>query len=333
MFRPSPSDPAVELKRRLATIQAEGRTHIDPAASPYAMPNSHLENMRLNLQHYILQKILHGNYVAPLGGAQTKPEQGIQTGNWTSMVLGQFLDHQQVIAASAPRRILDVGCGTGRWAFEMARQFPQAEIIGLDIVEPDTPYTDHHPRPANYRFQLGNMMEIFPFSDKTFDVVHLRCLGTGIPAPRWKDLVQEVARLTAPGGWVESVEFGMPTNGGPAFTHLQQALAQLSGARGIDFACLRIIDSYMRQSSFPLDHIQSRVLDIPIGAHGKGIGLHMAWNVMLSMNALTDYVHQLGLFGQDAWKDLKAAVEAELYAGESQPTAPLYIAIGRRKDH
>lgn len=34
------------------------------------------------------------------------------------------------------RRRLDVDCGTGRWGADMARQFPNANVVGLDLVPP-----------------------------------------------------------------------------------------------------------------------------------------------------------------------------------------------------
>ncbi len=34
---------------------------------------------------------------------------------------------------TAPRRILEIGCGTGKNLVELARQFPQARIVGLDL--------------------------------------------------------------------------------------------------------------------------------------------------------------------------------------------------------
>ena len=32
-----------------------------------------------------------------------------------------------------PKRILDVGTGTGSWAIDIAEEFPDAEIIGNDL--------------------------------------------------------------------------------------------------------------------------------------------------------------------------------------------------------
>lgn len=33
-----------------------------------------------------------------------------------------------------PRKILDVGCGTGEWVMGMAEMFPDCEVIGTDIA-------------------------------------------------------------------------------------------------------------------------------------------------------------------------------------------------------
>lgn len=33
----------------------------------------------------------------------------------------------------SPRKVLDVGAGTGIWAIEFADQFPSTEVIGTDL--------------------------------------------------------------------------------------------------------------------------------------------------------------------------------------------------------
>ncbi len=63
----------------------DGRQHM--ADAPYMLPRDDQEINRLDFQHYRLRYALRSNYAAPIG---------------------------------RPRSILDVGCGTGRWALEMA---------------------------------------------------------------------------------------------------------------------------------------------------------------------------------------------------------------------
>jgi trans-aconitate methyltransferase len=34
-----------------------------------------------------------------------------------------------------PRRVLDLGCGNGSWVTDVARAFPSATVVGVDLVE------------------------------------------------------------------------------------------------------------------------------------------------------------------------------------------------------
>ena len=77
---------------------------------PYLFPSDLGEAQRLDFQHYMLRYTLKGNYAAPL---------------------------------KAPRDILDIGCGTGRWAMEMAQQFPGASVTGVDIAPPAVRWRPH----------------------------------------------------------------------------------------------------------------------------------------------------------------------------------------------
>ena len=50
---------------------------------------------------------------------------------------GAFAALEQALAAvpGEPRRVLDLGTGTGAAAFEAARRFPSAEVVGVDLAE------------------------------------------------------------------------------------------------------------------------------------------------------------------------------------------------------
>src|SRR5579883_1585691 len=101
-----------------AYLDEDGRRH--RADAPYLLPKDTKEISRLDYQHYIFRQILRGNTFAPVEDLLSQQSQ-----------------------------VLDVGCGTGRWGYEMAEEYPQTTVIGIDLEE--TPST--RPLPPNYRFQ------------------------------------------------------------------------------------------------------------------------------------------------------------------------------------
>ena len=78
-----------------------GRRYHSYKAGSYPLPNDEKELDRIDLKHHIMLLLCDGHlHVAPL--------------------------HK-------PRRVLDVGTGTGIWAIEMGEQYPDAEIHGIDL--------------------------------------------------------------------------------------------------------------------------------------------------------------------------------------------------------
>ena len=49
-------------------------------------------------------------------------------------------------------------------------------------------------------------MQGLPFPDASFDFVYIRFMYAVIPATMWATVMQEIFRITRPGGWVESLE-------------------------------------------------------------------------------------------------------------------------------
>ena len=99
-----------------------------------------------------------------------------------------------------PFSILDVGSGTGTWAVEMARTFPQAEVLGIDITSALLP-TDV---PKNLTFEIADAEEHLP--PKLFDFIHMRNLvGGGIRD--WEGLMGRVLKHLKPGGQLEYTDW------------------------------------------------------------------------------------------------------------------------------
>jgi ubiquinone/menaquinone biosynthesis C-methylase UbiE len=92
-----------------------------------------------------------------------------------------------------PARVLDVGTGTGAGALLLARRFPSAEIVGVDISQAMLEQARRNTPPAlkeRVRYEQGDASAL-AFGDGSFD---LAAHANMIP------FFGEVARVVAPGG-------------------------------------------------------------------------------------------------------------------------------------
>jgi ubiquinone/menaquinone biosynthesis C-methylase UbiE len=110
---------------------------------------------------------------------------------------GAFAALEQALAAvpGEPKRVLDLGTGTGAAAFEAARRFPSAEVVGVDMAEQMLAQARLKTPPelaGRVAFQAADA-ERLPFDDGLFDLV---LLANMIP------FFDELARIVAPGGHV-----------------------------------------------------------------------------------------------------------------------------------
>lgn len=267
---------------------------------PYALPADEAEVNRLDFQHYMLRFAFQGNYAAPL---------------------------------TNPASILDVGAGTGRWAMEMAQTFPTANVIGLDVKPPaiderGDARPDADPRPPNYMFVPGNLLEGLPFADGSFDFVHQRLLFTAIPHDRWPSAVRELVRVTRPGGWVELVDSIGLANGGPHVEQLMEWIRQLSARRGVDLMDGSRIGDYLRGT--PLLHQKTRRVDLPTGVSGGRLGKMVAADFVSVCSGYGGMVAAQGIATQQEWDSVLERMQSDLNNPTLHCVTPFFIAYGQR---
>jgi len=299
------------IERRLSTLRALVRTANDlgmvewqlempsdeqvaaaeaqPArdSEHYLFPRHPGEVDRLDIQHYALREQLRGNYLAPI---------------------------------SDPGRILDVGCGTGQWGYEMCQEFDAALVVGLDLV------SGKPGRPSRYEFVRGNVLHGLPFADGRFDFVHERLLVTGVPLAAWPALIAELVRVTRPGGWVELVEVPFEIErAGPAAQRLVVLTRELTDSLGLDTTGVvySSLDGYLRAAG--MVNVGRREVSLPVGNWGGQVGSLMVTDFRAGVTRVCEVLVARGRLTEEDVRTLIHEAQHEWeHGGLSYPFAIAY---------
>jgi ubiquinone/menaquinone biosynthesis C-methylase UbiE len=128
---------------------------------------------------------------------------GSYDGGWLGRLHQQIADRTAQLAlavAPAPRRILDVGCGTGYLLRELAGRCPQAvELVGVDPARGMLAAARTAAGDVRLRWVEGTAEEL-PFPAGLFDLA-----VSTTSFDHWADQqagLAECARVLAPGGWL-----------------------------------------------------------------------------------------------------------------------------------
>ena len=114
------------------------------------------------------------------------------------------------LAAPAGKRALDLACGTGDIAFELARCGAR-KVVGLDITPRMLTLASAKPdaRPGGVAFVTADMIAL-PFPEAAFDLV---TTGYGLRnVPVLETAVAEALRVLKPGGVLLSLDFNNPSS-------------------------------------------------------------------------------------------------------------------------
>jgi SAM-dependent methyltransferase len=257
---------------------------------PYLLPRDANEIDRLDLQHYALQEALGANYLAPV---------------------------------ESPEVVLDVGCGTGQWGFEICEAFASAMVIGVDLAPGKAG------RPQRYSHVRANLLQGLPFADGRFDFVHQRLLFLAVPVAAWPDVVSELVRVARPGGWVELVEPPIGLRGaGPALDELLEVTLAMGAARGLDTTStvFSSLDGYLRDAG--LTAVTRREEAIPVGEWGGYVGSLMATDFRAAFTRLCEVLQAAGRIAAEDSYDLLQRAQREYET--RRVSSAIAVAYGRK---
>ncbi|OOF91644.1 hypothetical protein ASPCADRAFT_510042 [Aspergillus carbonarius ITEM 5010] len=272
----------------------------------YPMPNDEEEQDRLALMHHAFKLLLGGDlFRAPI--------------------------HQ-------PRRILDVGTGTGIWALEMAEEFPNAEIMGTDLspIQPNW-------APPNCTFLVDDAESDWAYTkEESFDYIHARSMGGSIAD--WGRLLRQAYDHVKPGGWVEiqESETWVRSDDGTCkdavmVRALQQKLEEGSTKFGKRMNIAPEVRGYMQRAGF--ENVTDDIYKCPVGTWPKSPRLKEIGRVAkvtlydsIEPYALAIFTRVLGYTYEEA-QDFVQKVQAELVSSNYHIYVLFHYVYGQRPLH
>lgn len=145
---------------------------------------------------------------------------------------GHLASYERALEAvdPPPRRALDLGTGTGQGAFAIARRFPEANVVGLDLAERMLAEAERKTPPDlrdRVTFERGDASKL-GYPDASFELV---AHANMIP------FFDELDRVLAPGGQtLFAFSVGAST---PIYVSAERLRAELERRGFTDFADIR----------------------------------------------------------------------------------------------
>ncbi|RUS26342.1 S-adenosyl-L-methionine-dependent methyltransferase, partial [Jimgerdemannia flammicorona] len=278
---------------KIKVIEGRGFNDDQMKNPRYMLPVDHEEMDRLNMQHYAIKYHLQGNFQAPI-------EQALDEG----------ID------------VLDVGCGTGIWSLEMAAEYPDSRFVGTDVAA--TYPSDIHPR--NVKFVRADTTKGLPFPDKSFDFVYQRSMTLCYTLDQWEFVIDELIRVTKPGGWIQLVEIDMRFDSrGPQFTQWNETFLRAMRSRSIDGSIGVRLSSRLQYRG--LHQVATNSSTFPCG-WGSEMGVYNGNLTLMAMGATRPALQgAMGLCAEEYYGMMR---EAKKEFCEFATTGNTWYAVGKR---
>ncbi|KAJ6513055.1 S-adenosyl-L-methionine-dependent methyltransferase [Mycena sanguinolenta] len=223
-----------------------------------------------------------------------------------------------------PSKIMELGCGTGAWAIQAAKQFPDAQVVAVDQF----PLPDRI-LPPNMTFQQADLQK-YQFEDGTFDIVHARLVM--IHVMDGPETLRRISRLVKPGGLllIDHLDaISVTEAGGPATCRIVYKYKEIQVRRGVDVEFGRKIEAII--TSFgDFSDIQAKKISMPFAANTSDealnqLGLGMKRSHLEFYGTLQHRLHDKGLT-HELFREFKEEQEQD----DNQCVLDMYFCWTRR---
>lgn len=203
-------------------------------------------------------------------------------------------------------RVLDIGCGPGAWCIDLAQQYPDIQVIGVDMVDM---FPDQSSTPPNCRLLVYNVLDGLQrkFPPQSFDCVHIRFMCFAFTLEQYVQVIDDCWQLLKPGGYLQLMEMDMMVySPGPVMERLNQqskindkrrksdilkhdTVAETARSRGLKPRLARRLPSLLPKDA--VNRIE-KYRSLPIGIWGGRIGVLFREDLVFILTHTHDAVRQ-----------------------------------------
>ncbi len=215
--------------------------------------------------------------------------------------------------------VLDIACGPGGWAQELAIVHPEIEVVGFDISQVMIDYARafaHVRKLPNLSFHVMDLQKPLQFEDNSFDLVNSRFINF-LPAAAWPKLMQELNRITKPGGVIRMTESEWwYYSNSPALENLNALLIRALKAQGGSFSqsglftgVLPMLGQFFQEIGLVNIQQKSHVIDYSFGTKA-GIGFQQ--DARANFKLFQPFIIRMGAATQDELDQLYPQMLSEM---------------------
>ena len=209
-----------------------------------------------------------------LGHTEAEKTRLIDQDRFFTKAMGGLFPERSDLSSVHP--LLDVACGPGGWALEVAQAYPHMKVVAIDIDAGMIKYAKELAQASrldNVTFLEMNVLDPLEFDDGSFDLVNGRFLGGFIPTVYWPGIIQEFLRITRPRGTLRLTEAAWDAEtSSPSYNAIVNYLilatqrAQLSfSPDGRHYSINMMLGRFLRQAGCTTIQEMAHVLDFSYG--------------------------------------------------------------------
>jgi ubiquinone/menaquinone biosynthesis C-methylase UbiE len=232
-------------------------------------------------------------------------------------------------------RVLDIGCGPGGWILEAARLYPHMNLTGIDIswrmIEYARAETQARKLTDGVEFLVMDALRPLEFPDASFDLVNLRAGASFLLVTDWPRLLNEMLRVTRPGGIVRVTDNGVTQSTSPAYNRFVQMLLCAFYRSGHSLTEEKLgvtheLDRLLAESGCQQVQTKDYALELVAGTVG---GQNLYENARFGFQTLLPFLQKWGCASED-YDALYEQALIELQQPDFRATWPLVTAWGTK---